>query len=581
MRRTFEVNNFTAAVLVSFLMAPTSGAQPVEYEVLATTGEQAVVLPAGWVFSEIHQPFLDEFGRATFLTHSGSGDVVYRTDGVEPEVLVRTGVTPQGYEPGDLITEIRSLDHVNRYGDLGLQAWIGFDDGSPSLLGTWTYSDDLGLRGVSFGGLRAPGTMGIMCSGQSIWYQYRMSNAGHFAISNRLCGANSTDYQMTWASEADGENLALVSTGKGPVPLIQFAGYNFMYPPVGINRQGTLVYEAYIQGTNITSDNNHLFYAWNAQDGFSIVAREGDPVPGFPPTVTYKDVYDVRINDLGHTMIYCKVEGPGITTDTDQVILSDRDGNGLEHVYREGMQAPGFAPGVLIYGLSNRERVHFNNKSQIAFASKLSGASAPSGNEDYFWAEGGPTGLKLVAHTGQVVPGFDEPHVLTDFVSFIQGTGNGPEPVFTDSGRLAFWGQVEGPVPGGTDRYNRYFISDAAGELRVLLPAGTQLDVSSEPGSPDIRTVESSSFRLSGSANDADQVAALVEFTDGTSAAVLVSYGEPCLADVNGDGAVSPADFSAWVAAYNAQAPGCDQNGDGQCTAADFSAWVTNYNSGC
>ncbi|MCA9274139.1 MAG: immunoglobulin domain-containing protein [Phycisphaerales bacterium] len=54
-----------------------------------------------------------------------------------------------------------------------------------------------------------------------------------------------------------------------------------------------------------------------------------------------------------------------------------------------------------------------------------------------------------------------------------------------------------------------------------------------------------------------------------------------CLPDVNHDGIVSPADFSAWVAAFNTMAPECDQNADGSCTPADFSAWVANYNAGC
>ncbi len=54
-----------------------------------------------------------------------------------------------------------------------------------------------------------------------------------------------------------------------------------------------------------------------------------------------------------------------------------------------------------------------------------------------------------------------------------------------------------------------------------------------------------------------------------------------CLADTNGDGIVSPADFSAWVAAFNAQSAACDQNDDGACSPADFSAWVANYNAGC
>ena len=54
-----------------------------------------------------------------------------------------------------------------------------------------------------------------------------------------------------------------------------------------------------------------------------------------------------------------------------------------------------------------------------------------------------------------------------------------------------------------------------------------------------------------------------------------------CLPDTNHDGTLSPADFSAWVAAFNALAPECDQNNDGSCTPADFSAWVANYNAGC
>jgi len=54
-----------------------------------------------------------------------------------------------------------------------------------------------------------------------------------------------------------------------------------------------------------------------------------------------------------------------------------------------------------------------------------------------------------------------------------------------------------------------------------------------------------------------------------------------CLPDVNHDGMVTAADFTAWVAAFNAGAPECDQNGDGNCTAADFTAWVANFNAGC
>ena len=60
-----------------------------------------------------------------------------------------------------------------------------------------------------------------------------------------------------------------------------------------------------------------------------------------------------------------------------------------------------------------------------------------------------------------------------------------------------------------------------------------------------------------------------------------IDFNITCPADTNHDGVVTPADFSAWVAAYNAMAPECDQNNDGMCTPADFSAWVANYNAGC
>jgi hypothetical protein len=53
------------------------------------------------------------------------------------------------------------------------------------------------------------------------------------------------------------------------------------------------------------------------------------------------------------------------------------------------------------------------------------------------------------------------------------------------------------------------------------------------------------------------------------------------LADTNNDGVLSPADFNAWILAFNNNAPECDQNGDGVCSPSDFNAWILNYNAGC
>ncbi|MEL6496921.1 MAG: GC-type dockerin domain-anchored protein [Planctomycetota bacterium] len=80
---------------------------------------------------------------------------------------------------------------------------------------------------------------------------------------------------------------------------------------------------------------------------------------------------------------------------------------------------------------------------------------------------------------------------------------------------------------------------------------------------------------LVGAEGDADRGAL-------TGAAYLFTVDTvPCLADTNGDGELTPADFNAWVIAFNANSAACDQNGDGACRPADFNAWVLNFNSGC
>ncbi len=83
------------------------------------------------------------------------------------------------------------------------------------------------------------------------------------------------------------------------------------------------------------------------------------------------------------------------------------------------------------------------------------------------------------------------------------------------------------------------------------------------------------------------------ELVDGSDAGTLAvtptiaidpdapSDGVTCVGDTNGDGALTPADFSAWIMAFNSQSDSCDQNGDGECTPADFSAWIMNFNLGC
>ncbi len=57
------------------------------------------------------------------------------------------------------------------------------------------------------------------------------------------------------------------------------------------------------------------------------------------------------------------------------------------------------------------------------------------------------------------------------------------------------------------------------------------------------------------------------------------SGGDVDCCDANMDGQCTPADFSAWIAAFNANSGACDANQDGSCTPADFSAWIAAFNA--
>ena len=108
-------------------------------------------------------------------------------------------------------------------------------------------------------------------------------------------------------------------------------------------------------------------------------------------------------------------------------------------------------------------------------------------------------------------------------------------------------------------------VRDILTDNGISLPAGFQID------------------GLSGITQDGSKIIGYGSYPDNYPDyySFILDLDTSCLADVNGDGTVSPADFSAWVAAFNESAVECDQNGDGSCSPADFSAWVANYNAGC
>ncbi len=180
-------------------------------------------------------------------------------------------------------------------------------------------------------------------------------------------------------------------------------------------------------------------------------------------------------------------------------------------------------------------------------------------------------------------------------LDFQDGTTLVTEPVVLDIAN-----STGGPVGGPVDAFS-YTKRVAPGEAFVVeLPAkfGADFDqmtygISSGPGQSTLLGGEGPYriYRADASASGTDTIS----FTagDGSSSdagTVTIEYRDvpvPCAADVNRDGAATPADFNAWILAYNSGDPASDQNGDGifgagsSAGAADFNAWIINYNAGC
>ena len=91
------------------------------------------------------------------------------------------------------------------------------------------------------------------------------------------------------------------------------------------------------------------------------------------------------------------------------------------------------------------------------------------------------------------------------------------------------------------------------------------------------------SFALSGTFGQHDasgpMTGGMFELTGGFWAG-SASTGTRLCADQNGDGDVTPADFTSWIANFNAIDLLADVNQDGDVTPADFTAWIAAFNQG-
>lgn len=567
------------------LCAQAVSAQSLQQYTLVKSGDVLPGLPSGVTIERMGTPAVSKDGDIAFvawlqgegiITGQNDSGIWRQVDGGDFELLARTGDQAPGVDDG-LVYDIIQRPNINRYGRVAFNASLrgeGID--SSNNIGFWSDGLTPSIRLVARLGDPAPGT----------------------------------------------EPGTVFSFFGNDYALAQTRPY--------FSDSGVMTLAATLSGSAVTTENDRGLWVGNA-GAFALELRAGDSAVPPYEAYTIETVGSSQINSSNDLFSYIALAGPGVDTSNNGVVIVKRGGNGWQALIRSGDHAPGMPSDVLL------RSVHLGgitDDGRVSIHSRLISEQYDNPGDGANWQEMPDGQLRLTLFTDMPGPWNPDDVVIesvassrlgrvrtTQYSSFFEA-GQGMKRCLLDIGSdgsvklLHFQDEQAAGLDAGVLYYSFpsigdnsvgwYFISaklsgsgvDSTNDkglwlchdgMTPLLVArtGETVDLDDSPAGNDLRVI-SDLYTLLGSGgedgrrrnlSDNNRLAYLLYFTDGTRAIRVAKV--VCIADVNGDGIVSPADFSAWVAAFNAQASECDQNGDGSCTPADFSAWVANYNAGC
>lgn len=554
-------------------------AQQREYRAVAVEGDPAPGLPAGSTFRGFFtKPSISEDGRIAF-----TASINRPTGGFARTLFIETdaGLTPAITE-GDLLPGA-GADPVTIFRDI---QWTPNGDAyvllrtlrsGETARGIWRIAPDGTITNVTYAGAPVAGTSltatpdeptsGFVRSDSS--KRFRVSPAGAVTYIARLAGSGvqSVNDQAVMLIEPGASQPVIVAREGDPMPdrpLETIAALDAGWP----TDDGSVFVTAIRGGAGSSIDDAIRLLRRTPSGNVGQFFSNDQTLPGFPSGVTMTGDMRMFVSHQGPVMLAGSIEGLGITPDTDEVIVSDRAGGGLQVIYRSGMQVPGLPAGALYQSLEG----YMNDDLTIGFIADIS-ATASSPEFSAFFTEAGPLQVNPVITVGDQVPSYPAGTIVEGFTWAAGSESGGPQPALSPAGFPSV--ELELLVP------------DVVAETRVTaltasaegILSGADINAATQtPSGP--KFVDRSIFDVERGINRSNTIASTARLS-GDEAVIVAALPTPCLADTNGDGLVNPADFNGWVIAFNNQRPACDQNGDGLCNPGDFNAWVANFNTGC
>jgi hypothetical protein len=557
-------------------MAPAS-AQPLPpqplFSAIAESGEPAPGWPGGGVFDAFDAaPAIDANGAVLFGAAVGAGEGLWSTVGGSLQPIARSG--DPAPSTGETLSGFTSSSLGFAGGAAAFEAVLTGDPGMNVSL--WSSSAGV-LRLLARESEPAPGLgSGVAFVGAATFFNLRTNGQDRSAFYARLGGAMVTGGTNValFAEDATGSPQPVFREG-APAPFIAgdpvFGPLDEITGQYAFSDSGAIAFSSPLSGPAVTNDNNTaLFY--RAPGGTILpLLVEGGIAPGLDPGVLVGNIFFTpSLDELGGLACVIGLAGPGVIPGRDQALVVAPVGVELAPVVFAGDPAPDTRSGVTFDTLISATR----SGEHTALIAQVTGPGVTTDNDRGVWIRSDDGQLTRVAREGDPLSG--APGVVLNSIS---------NPSINPQGLAVFPVTLSGSgVTADNDRALCY--ASLGQPARILIREGDQVALLGSAPTP--RTIQSFEFRSASGGQDglltglnADgRATILIRFTNG-SAAVVITHLPPCPADANNDGTVSPPDFSAWIAAFNAQSPACDQNGDGQCLPNDFASWIQNFNAGC
>lgn len=531
-------------VSIASLAAPAWATGNFTFEKALLRGEPAPGTEPGTVFAPLNGlcfdpvPRIDDGGHiACVATLQGPAVTTANRTGHwtgDPgamSLLVRAGAQAPGVPPGGVFAsfpfDFALSSPTGGSGRLGFTAMLtGAGITEQNNEGIWVSTSGVTSLLVREGSA-APGPAGLTFTTPVF---IEVNRAGHGLVTGTVNGAgvSTTNNEAFWTDRSGALALLLREGDPAPVgdPGVviggagEFIGTGYTFLDVTWNEDSKLAVVTSLTGPGITTFNNEILLVERAA-GHTILAREGEHAPGFPPNVTFgggsimADFGMVATNRLGHTAFTARVSGTN--TPTEYPIFSDHTG-ALGPFVRSFDPAPGTNKqfGIVAGPV-------LSDGGRLAFRASFSdgGQWPPLG---IWWDQPGALGEILpLAIPGDPVPG--RPGVTIVGVTFIHA--------FNAEGKLAFEAALEANgSPAGT----ALFLARPTGEIDVVVVTGDLIDAQGHPGDGiDMRAVSNIEF---GGMNASGEMAIRLDFGDGAFGFYVVTGAATSVADATPTAAV-------------------------------------------